>query len=146
MRISSSLVFSVALWSVVGLAADRQEFPRPKLLLEPTELAKPEVARQFTVLDVRSEEAYEQGHVPGARRVDHDEWKAAWNDGKDVQGWGKRIGELGIGPQSTVVLYDDAAMKNAARVWWILKYWGIEDARLLHGGWKGWNSVENSRS
>jgi glutathione peroxidase-family protein/rhodanese-related sulfurtransferase len=31
-------------------------------------------------------------------------------------------------------------MKNAARIWWILRYWGIEDVRLLNGGWKGWSS------
>src|SRR5690606_22625971 len=46
---------------------------------------------------------------------------------------------------------DDNAMKDAARIWWILRYWGVEDARLLNGGWKTWETaghpiVEKSES
>jgi thiosulfate/3-mercaptopyruvate sulfurtransferase len=105
-------------------------------------LAKPAVARQFVILDVRSAEQYGEGHVPGARRIDHDAWKEAWSDGKDAEGWSKRIGRLGIGADSKVVVYDDRGMKDAARIWWILRYWGGEDVRLLNGGWKGWTSSD----
>jgi thiosulfate/3-mercaptopyruvate sulfurtransferase len=37
-----------------------------------------------------------------------------------------------------VVVYDDNFGKDAARIWWILRYWGVEDVRLLNGGWVGW--------
>jgi hypothetical protein len=37
-----------------------------------------------------------------------------------------------------VVVYDDNLTKDAARIWWILRYWGVEDVRLLNGGWKAW--------
>jgi thiosulfate/3-mercaptopyruvate sulfurtransferase len=37
-----------------------------------------------------------------------------------------------------LVVYDDNQNKDAARIWWILRYWGVEDVRLLNGGWKGW--------
>jgi thiosulfate/3-mercaptopyruvate sulfurtransferase len=111
------------------------------MLLEPAELAKPAVVKGFLALDVRTQEEYDNGHVPGARRVDHDAWKAAWRDGKDTAAWSERIGALGIGPDSKVVVYDDKGMKDAARIWWILRYWGIEDVRLLNGGWKGWTAA-----
>lgn len=128
--------------SGTGTAAGDAQYARPELLLEPAELAKPEVARQFVILDARSQEEYDRGHVPGARRVDHDSWKGAFGEGQDVEGWSKRIGELGIGPECKVVVYDDMGMKDAARIWWILRYWGIEKVCLLNGGWKGWQSAE----
>jgi thiosulfate/3-mercaptopyruvate sulfurtransferase len=63
-----------------------------------------------------------------------------FGEGKDAERWSKSIGELGIGPDSKVVVYDDKGMKDAARIWWILRYWSIEDVRLLNGGWKHWKS------
>jgi thiosulfate/3-mercaptopyruvate sulfurtransferase len=110
--------------------------------VEPTRLADLAVAGQFVILDARSQEEYDRGHVPGARRVDHDAWKGAYKEGKDAEGWSKRIAALGIDADSKVVIYDDKSMKDAARIWWMLRFWGIEDARLLNGGWKGWTSAE----
>jgi thiosulfate/3-mercaptopyruvate sulfurtransferase len=141
MRIPVVPIITVILWPGVGLGAEAYKYPRPDLLLEPEALAKPEVTRQFTILDVRSQEEYQQEHLPGARRVDHDEWKTAFDDGKDAEGWGKRIGQLGIGPRSKVVVYDDNRTKDAARIWWILRYWGLDDVRLLNGGWKTWKAA-----
>jgi thiosulfate/3-mercaptopyruvate sulfurtransferase len=133
-------ILTVMACSASALAAAEGEYPRPDLLLEPAQLAKPEVAAQFVILDARKREAYDEEHIPGARWVDHDTWKSAFDDGKDVEGWSKRIGELGIGSRSKVVVYDDAANKDAARIWWTLRYWGLRDARLLDGGWKTWKA------
>jgi len=141
MRIEFLAMMAVVLWPGLGLSGEAEKYPRPNLLLEPAELTTPEVARQFTILDVRSQEAYQKGHVRGARRVDHDEWKTAFGEGKDAEGWGKRIGQLGIGPRSKVVVYDDNGTKDAARIWWILRYWGLDDVRLLDGGWKTWKAA-----
>jgi len=121
-------------------AGGERSYPRADLLVEPAELAKPDVAKQFVILDVRKEEEYLREHLPRALRVDHDAWKAAFGDGADADSWSARIGELGISDSSKVVLYDDNATKDAARIWWILKYWGVEDARLLNGGWKTWKA------
>jgi len=142
MRAFSPLILAVALWSVTAAAGAGAPYVRPELLMEPTELAKPEVAKLFVILDARPQQQYDQAHLPGARHVDHDAWKSAWGDGRDIEGWSKRIGDLGIGPDSKVVVFDDKGMKDAARIWWILRYWGIEDVRLLNGGWKGWESAE----
>ena len=134
-------VLLVALWSAVGLAADTSRYPAAELLMEPGELAEPAVAKQFVILDVRPAEAYQQGHVAGAQRVDHDDWKAAFGAGDGRDAWSQRIGQLGISADSKVVIYDDNAMKDAARIWWILRYWGLEDVCLLNGGWQGWISA-----
>ena len=50
-----------------------------------------------------------------------------------------RRSALGIAQDSRVVVYDDSSSKDAARVWWILRYWGVADVRLLNGGWAGRN-------
>lgn len=46
--------------------------------------------------------------------------------------------ELGIGPESTVVVYDDWGSVFAARLWWVLRYSGHADVRVLDGGWQAW--------
>jgi len=123
-----------ALARVVVLAmTTADEYARPDLLAEP---------RPFTrtvVLDARERAKYEAGHVPGARWVDAADWAKAFGDGSDAPGWSERIGNLGIEADSAVVVYDEG-VKDAARVWWILRYWGVEHARLLNGGWKAWTA------
>ena len=74
MKVFLLLIIGVVGWSSSVTAGDTP-YARPELLLEPTELAKPDVSRQFVILDVRSQAEYDLGHVPGARRVDHDAWK-----------------------------------------------------------------------
>ena len=121
-------------------AAAPQAYPRGELLVEPRGLATG--GRDLVVLDARSAAAYLKGHVPGAVRVDHDAWKGTFKDGSDAASWSGRIGALGIGPRTQVVIYDDAMSKDAASIWWILRYWGHDKAALLNGGWRGWQGAE----
>jgi thiosulfate/3-mercaptopyruvate sulfurtransferase len=120
-------------------AADKPAaYPRPDLLVEPAELAK---LKDVRVLDARGKGKYLDGHVPGAVWVDALGWSRAFGDGKDLAGWQKRLGDLGIDVDTVVVVYDDSLSKDAARVWWILRYWGVKDVRLLNGGWKGYAAL-----
>jgi thiosulfate/3-mercaptopyruvate sulfurtransferase len=130
----------VGLLLATALTAD-PAYPRPDLLLEPAELAKPEVAKQFIVLDVRPKARYQAGHVPGALSVDPATWARAFQDGRDGVDWGKRLGGLGIATVTKVAVYDDSFAKDAARVWWILRYWGVADVRLLNGGLPAWKAA-----
>lgn len=117
------------------VAAD--PYPRPELLVEPVDLVKAGDPG-FVVLDARDKAKYDAGHVPGAVWVDHAAWAKAFGHGEDPAGWAKRIGGLGIAPGAKVVVYDDNRSRDAARVWWVLRYWGVEDVRLLNGGWAAW--------
>lgn len=114
------------------------DYPNQRLLLEPAELAKPEVAKSFVILDARPKAQYVAGHIPGAIWVDHAAWAKAFGDGTDAKAWSTRIGELGLTAKSKIVVLDDNQTKDSARIWWILRYWGAGDVRLLNGGWKGW--------
>lgn len=141
MRVRETLL-AVTVYSLMsnGMPA-AEDYARPNLLIEPCELARPEVAQRLVILDARKKEAYQQSHIPGARWVDHDAWKSALGDGTDASGWNRRIGELGIRGDSEVVVYDDAAGLLAARIWWLLRYWGVNRARLLNGGWTAWQAA-----
>ena len=138
--IFSFLFAALAVVCVPAFAADEAAYPRPELLLEPAVLAKPETGKQFIVLDARPRKAFEESRVPGARWVDAAAWAKAFKDGKDSAGWSRRIGDLGIDGDAKVVVYD-SSYPNAARIWWILRYWGVADARLLNGGWAGWKAA-----
>ena len=130
-----------ALILIVGLAEEPARYPRADLLLEPTELMKPDVAKEFRILDARPRGDYEKSHLPNAVWVDHDTWSKTFAQGQDPKEWQKFIGRLGIKTDTPVVLYDDQSTNRAARIWWILRYWGIRDVKLLNGGWKGWTAA-----
>ena len=116
--------------------ADAKAYAKPKLLIEATDLAKQ--AKTFRILDARLRDKFEAGHIPGAVWVDHDAWSKSFDNGKDADGWAKRVGALGIDVNTPVVIYDDNLSKDAARIWWILRFWGVRDVRLLNGGWFAW--------
>lgn len=44
----------------------------------------------------------------------------------------------GIGDETHVVVYDDAGGGNAARLWWLLSYFGHTNVSLLDGGLNEW--------
>jgi thiosulfate/3-mercaptopyruvate sulfurtransferase len=134
------VVLAVLLPGAAGEGNKPAAYPQPKLLLEVADLARPETARSFLVLDARPKPKYRAGHVPGAVWVDHATWSRAFAAGPDKDAWAKRLGELGIDPATRVVVYDEDT-KDAARIWWILRYWGVKDARLLNGGWRAWQAV-----
>lgn len=136
--------FTVSILMVLGLAlkVNAADYPRAELLMEPTALATPEAWKQVVILDARERSKFEAGHIPGARWVNHAEWSKAFDEGGDRAGWSQRIGELGLDTSMSVVVYDDNLTKDSSRIWWILRFWGFEKARLLNGGWHGWNSSD----
>jgi thiosulfate/3-mercaptopyruvate sulfurtransferase len=51
------------------------------------------------------------------------------------------LSRAGIGNETLVVAYDNhPAMQFATRLWWVLKYYGHDNVRVLNGGWAKWNS------
>ncbi|HEV8001436.1 MAG TPA: rhodanese-like domain-containing protein, partial [Planctomycetaceae bacterium] len=123
--------------------ADENTYPHSFLLVEPQMLARPEIAAGFVILDCRSRAKYQSGHAPNALWVDADAWAKSFGHGQNGEDWSRRITALGVGWRSKVVVYDDVLSKDAARIWWILRYWGVLDVKLLNGGWKAWNDGNN---
>ena len=56
------------------------------------------------------------------------------------------MGRLGVGDDSRVVLYDTSYTGWAARVWWMLRWVGFDQAAILDGGLAAWTSSGNQLS
>lgn len=107
------------------------------------------------LLDARGEKDYQKGHIPGAIN-------ATWQGFADMEGkpsepnWGtllskeklaEKLGELGINEKQTVIVYaDPAGWGEDGRIVWMLRMAGIEDAKMLDGGWKAWTVSEKEIS
>lgn len=121
-------------------AALAEEYRRPELLVEPSELVAwlddPHPSVPTTLIDVRPAADWEAATLPGAEWIDIGDWKRAFGEGTDRAGWTERIRRSVSSPEARVVVFDNAFTPNAARAWWILRFWGVEDVRVLNGGVK----------
>lgn len=120
-------------------------------------ISVPDLARlltrgDVTVLDVRwrlggppGAAEHAAGHVPGAAYVDLDTALAdppGPGTGRhplpEVQRLGRAMREAGVSGSRPVVVYDDWQGRAAARAWWLLRWAGHDDVRVLDGGWSAW--------
>jgi thiosulfate/3-mercaptopyruvate sulfurtransferase len=90
------------------------------------------------LLDARTDQAYRSGHLPGARRVPIESWHVPPMPTPDrddgVAAWCAAIGELGIDRSAVVQIYDDGRLTEAARVWFVLQYFGVPQVRVIDAG------------
>lgn len=123
------------------------------VLIQATELkaiaASPE---RVVIVDVRwrlggppGHDEYLTGHIPGAVFVDLPGELSGRGEARDgrhplpsvsdlqeaARRWGMRVGD-------TVVAYDANGNLAAARLWWLLRWAGFENVRLLDGGLATW--------
>ena len=135
--LATVLVVEISSFCLPASAAE-PTYAKPDLLVEPAALEAMLGKDNVVVLHAAAARMYDRARVPGALLVDVPAWKKAFGDGTDAAGWSKRIGDLGIGPRTRVVVYDEGGATSAARMWWILQYWGVERAAILNGGLRGW--------
>ncbi|MBM3782811.1 MAG: sulfurtransferase [Acidobacteria bacterium] len=82
---------------------------------------------------------YAAGHIPGAIHINTDVFengRPSWHL-RPVPELHAALGRLGIGPETTVVVYSQQTIA-AARVWWVMEYAGVRDVRYLDGGLGAW--------
>jgi len=107
--------------------------------------------RAVTLLDVRwslsgppGRDAYEGGHVPGSLFVDLDRELAGPRGARgrhplpDPATFAAAMAAHGVDDQRPVVVLDQRDGTAAARLWWLLRWCGHADVRLLDGGYDEW--------
>lgn len=108
---------------------------RPRIVDCSHDLVQPDLGRQ----------QYEQAHIPGALHAHLDRDLSGPTTGSNGRhplptaealcAW---LGRQGITPDMTVVAYDRSGGMYAARLWWMLRWVGHRQVRVLDGGWKAW--------
>lgn len=91
---------------------------------------------------------YADGHIPGAFHVHLDDDLSAAPGAARVSGgrhplptraaFVERLRAWGVRQGDTLVAYDRQGGMIAGRLWWMLRWCGLRDVRLLDGGWPAW--------
>jgi len=90
-------------------------------------------------------ENFVEAHIPGARFADLNEALVDTTSKlryaiPTPEHFGAAMERLGVSDETRVVLYDDNSSMWAARVWFMLRWIGFDNAALLDGGLKAWKS------
>lgn len=109
------------------------------------------------ILDARGEQSYKSGHIPGAIATS---WQSfsdmegatgamGWGIVKEADGLSQGIAALGIDKNKKVVLYTDVldGWGEDGRIFWTLKMTGLDNVRILDGGYNLWkdSGIEMSK-
>ena len=123
-----------------------------RLLVSPAALAE-ELASEPgpALLDVRWRlggppglDSYREGHLPGAVFIDLERDLAAppgpagRHPLPDPAVFTDAMRAAGVTEDRPVVVYDDRDATAAARAWWLLRYHGHQNVRVLDGGYQAW--------
>ncbi|MEM2856971.1 MAG: sulfurtransferase [Candidatus Nitrosocaldaceae archaeon] len=97
-------------------------------------------------VDYDPENAYEEGHIKNAALI---WWRKDINDQlrRDIltkEEFEKLMSKLGVKRDTTIILYGDFNNWFAAFAFWVFKYYGHEDVRIMNGGRKRWEMDKKS--
>jgi thiosulfate/3-mercaptopyruvate sulfurtransferase len=132
----------LALAAFASTPSRAEGYTNPHLLVSTVELADMLGNHDVRVIDVRPRSAYDAGHIPGALHLGADD---VIDPTSHVDGallpytrLAQMFSERGIDRNSRVVLYDDQGGFHAARLFWMLEYFGHRRVGILNGGLPRW--------
>jgi thiosulfate/3-mercaptopyruvate sulfurtransferase len=126
--------------SVPALAAELAGNPVPALLDARWRLAGPPGI-----------DSYRKDHLPGAVFADLDRDLAGppappapggRHPLPDLAVFQAAMRAAGVSRDRPVVVYDDGDAMAASRAWWVLRYFGHPDVRVLDGGYRAWTAAD----
>jgi len=131
---------------LIDAASLRTELGDPRLrVIDSTAFLLRELADgPYTVESGR--ESYNRAHIPGA--VFADIPRELSEPGSPFrftlpgpERFASVMGGLGVGPGVRVVAYAQQSPMWATRLWWLLRYFGFENVRVLDGGLTAWRAA-----
>lgn len=143
-KILAGLSLAIAIGSVLPEQASAADYANPHMLVSAAQLTDLLSRNDVRIIDVRPQPDYERGHIPKAVNIPAD----AVND-PTAQVPGARLlddklaqlfGSRGIDKDTHVVLYDDKGGFHAARLFWMLDYFGHNKVSILNGGVQKWTA------
>ena len=123
-----------------------RSYKNPLALIEASELMALAGDNHIKIIDFRQRADFETGHIPGAVQMWRSDIEAVESEVPGMMASRKSMEELlsglGITNEDTLVIYDDQACVNAARLWWVLHVYGFDKVRLLNGGLQSWELAD----
>ncbi len=90
------------------------------------------------------EDEFTKGHIPGALRFRIDEICDRTSPLPHMlpssAAFAEAVSAMGIGADTTVVIYDSLGLFSSPRVWWTFRVMGCNNVHVLDGGLPGWVS------
>lgn len=117
------------------------EYVHPELLVETEWLEEHISDSDIRIVDCDSLDAYLRTHIPGAVSVGKDHYIKDPDFALHVMAPEKIadfFGRMGIGNDTLVIAYEGRNSPCAARLWWVLNYYGHSRVKLLNGGFRTW--------
>jgi len=111
-------------------------------VISATELAKISKSKDVVVICATSEAGYKV-HITGSVNVPH---SSLCNNEpirtviKTPADMAKLLGAKGVSTDKTIVVYDEGSAKYAGRLYWMLKYLGAPNVKMLNGNMKAWKA------
>jgi len=138
------LLLAMPLLGVSALLGQALPYRRPQLLVETPELSQLLSSPQLCLLDARPAAEYQVGHLPGAvslPSLETDDLEANRRGFPIPPERAERLFRgAGITSSSEIVIYDDQGNRLAARVFYVLEFFGHQHVQILNGGLKKWQS------
>ena len=125
---------------IVMLAFAAMSYAHPEQLVDTDWVAAHAADANVRVVDMR-QSGFDGGHVPGAvylSPVAIRDANAAPTFLPTPAAFEQMMGKLGISNTTRVIVYDERGGIYAARLWWILSYYGHTNVALMNGGWLKW--------
>ena len=100
-------------------------------------------SKDAIIISARNKADFKKVHIKGAVNIDiHDLQSKTPYDGKlkSTKSIAEIFGSRGIKKDSKVVLYCKSGV-NAGRVYWVMKYLGVKDVKILAGQMAGWRAA-----
>jgi thiosulfate/3-mercaptopyruvate sulfurtransferase len=128
------------------LAVLAMAYAHPEQLVETDWVAAHARDANVRVVDMRlAAAAYSTSHVPGATYLSPLAIRVADRPPTFLptpQEFEALMVKLGISDTTRVVVYDERGGVYAARLWWILNYFGHSNVALMNGGWIKWTAEQ----
>ena len=114
-------------------------------LITPMQLKEMAESLPTVIIDTRSPDAYEQGHIPGAVNI-HDIFTFLATSSREglteLQGkFAEAFGKAGLSGEEIAVVYEESmntGFGQSCRGYFLLQFLGYPKAAVLHGGYQAW--------
>jgi thiosulfate/3-mercaptopyruvate sulfurtransferase len=140
----AGLVLAIAIGTGLPAPSGAADYANPHLLVSTGTLNDMLAHDDVRIIDVRAKSDYDAGHIPKALSIPADSVNDPTAQVEGARLLDDRLAELfgsrGIDKNTQVVLYDDKGGFHAARLFWMLDYFGHRKVAILNGGIQKWTA------